>query len=204
SGTNGLHGTLFEFYRNQGMDATRYFDSTKAELKQHQFGGVLGGPIWKDKIFFFTDFQQTRQVAGASTGNVQVISDDERNGIFPDTALANTVQGSAWAATLMSRGGGTIIPGVTTYSQLGTAVTTNGVPGRDLSAYMDPVTRLTLPLIPAANQPGGSIYSDSSHNGSIIDTNMAQRIDFINHMTGDWSFYYHYDDATAVQPIYQQ
>jgi hypothetical protein len=204
SGTNGLHGTLFEFYRNQGMDATTYFDPNKAELKQHQYGGVLGGPIWKNKIFFFTDFQQTRRVAGASTGNVQVMSNDERNGIFPDSALKNTVQGSAWAATLMSRGGGTIIPGVTTYNQLGTAVTTNGVPGHDLSAYMDPVTKLTLPLIPAANQPGGLDYADSSHNGSIVDTNMAQRIDFVNHMTGDWSFYYHYDDATAVQPIYQQ
>ena len=33
---------------------------------------------------------------------------------------------------------------------------------------------------------------------------MAQRIDFVNHMTGDWSFYYHYDDATATQPVYQQ
>ena len=39
---------------------------------------------------------------------------------------------------------------------------------------------------------------------SLTDTNMAQRIDFVNHMTGDWSFYYHYDDATAVQPIYTQ
>ncbi len=68
SGTNSFHGTLFEFYRNQKLDAINYFDSTKAELKRHQFGGVLGGPIWKDKLFFFTDYQQTRQVAGLSTG----------------------------------------------------------------------------------------------------------------------------------------
>ena len=83
SGTNRFHGTLFEFYRNQGLDAVNYFDTTKAELKQHQFGGVFGGPIWKDKLFFFTDYQQTRRVAGASTGVVQVLSDDERNGYFP-------------------------------------------------------------------------------------------------------------------------
>lgn len=209
SGTNGLHGTLFEFYRNQGLDATSYFDSTKAELKQHQYGGVLGGPIWRDKLFFFTDFQQTRRIAGASTGIVGVMSDDERNGIFPDSALTGVVQGSAWAQTLMSRGGGTIVSGVTSYDQLGTAVmTTDGtgatVPGRDLSAYIDPVTALTLPVIPAANQPGGFTYSDSSHGGALVDTNMSQRIDFINHATGDWAFYYHYDDATATNPIYQQ
>ena len=219
SGTNRLHGSLFEFYRNQSMDATNYFDPTKAELKRHQYGGVVGGPIWKDKLFFFTDYQQTRQVAGASTGVVQVLSADERNGIFPDSALGNYVQGSAWAATLMSRGGGTIVgegPGCTppactptTYSQLGTAVTTTditgaSVPGHNLSAYIDPVTALTLSQIPAANQPDGFSYSDSSHKGQLVDTNMAQRIDFANRATGDWSFYYHYDDATSIQPVYQQ
>jgi hypothetical protein len=222
SGTNRFHGTLFEFYRNQGMDATSYFDPTKAELKRHQYGGVLGGPVWKDKLFFFTDFQQTRQVAGASTGPMQVMSADERKGIFPDSVLDSYVQGDAWAATLMSRGGGTIVGAgpsctgsctPTKYNQLGTAVTTvapdaNGnpvsVPGHDISAYIDPVTKLTLPFIPAANQAGGFTFSDSSHAGSIVDTNMAQRIDFVNHMTGDWSFYYHYDDSTAIQPIYQQ
>ncbi len=214
SGTNRLHGTLFEFYRNQGMDARNYFDPTKAALKRHQYGGVLGGPVWKDKIFFFTDFQQTRQVAGVSTGPMQVMSADERNGIFPDSVLNTVVQGDAWAATLMSRGGGTIVAGSTMYNQLGTPVTTTAidpnthtvvsVPGHNISAYIDPVTKLTMPFIPAPNQAGGFSFSDSSHSGSIVDTNMAQRIDFINHMTGDWSFYYHYDDATAVQPIYQQ
>jgi len=208
SGTNRFHGTLFEFYRNQGMDATTYFDSSKAELKQHQFGGVLGGPVWKDKIFFFTDYQQTRRVAGASTGLVQVMSADERNGIFPDSVLDKPVQGDAWAATLMSRGGGTIVAGTTLYNQLGTPTTTvdsdgNTVAAHNISAYTDPVTQLTLPFIPAANQ-GNFNFSDSSHAGSIVDTNLGERIDFVNKKTGDWAFYYHYDNSTAVQPIYQQ
>jgi hypothetical protein len=208
SGTNRFHGTLFEFYRNQGLAATNYFDSTKAELKQHQYGGVFGGPIVKDKLFFFTDFQQTRRVAGVSTGVLDVLSADERNGIFPDSLLTKAVQGDAWAATLSARGGVPVTSEVTTYNQLGTAVTTTdssgaSVPGHDLSAFIDPVAANTLSQIPAANL-GVNQYSDSSHGGSIVDTNMAQRIDFVNHMTGDWSFYYHYDDATAVQPVYQQ
>src|SRR5271156_2804343 len=219
SGTNSFHGTLFEFYRNQKLDAINYFDSTKAELKRHQYGGVVGGPIWKDRLFTFTDFQQTRQVAGVSTGIVQVLSNDERNGIFSDSILNTPVQGDAWAATLQSRGGGTVngAGGVcqppactpTLYNQLGTPVMTtdsndNSVPGRNISAYIDPVSKLTLPLIPAANQPGGFNFDDSSHVGTIIDTNMAERIDFVNHTTGDWSFYYHYDDATAVNQVYNQ
>ncbi len=219
SGTNSFHGTLFEFYRNQKMDAINYFDSTKAELKRHQYGGVLGGPIWKDRLFSFTDFQQTRQVAGVSTGIVQVLSNDERNGIFSDTILDTPVQGDAWAATLMSRGGGVVhgAGGVcqpptctpTLYNQLGTAVMTtdsngNQVPGHNISAYIDPVSQLTLPLIPVSNQAGGFNFDDSSHAGSIVDTNMAERIDFVNHKTGDWSFYYHYDDATAINQVYNQ
>ncbi|MGA8438111.1 MAG: carboxypeptidase regulatory-like domain-containing protein [Candidatus Sulfotelmatobacter sp.] len=213
SGTNRFHGDVFEFYRNQGLDANSWFSPTKPELKQHQFGGVVGGPIWKDRLFFFSDYQQTRRVAGLSTGVVQVMSNDERNGIFADSILDTPVEGTAWAATLMSRGGGTIDPGVTLYNQLGTPTTTtaldqNGnsitVPGHNISAYIDPVTALTIKFIPAANQPNGFNFADSSHVGSIIDTNWAQRIDLNNPMTGDWAFYYHYDDATAVNPIYQQ
>jgi hypothetical protein len=217
AGTNSFHGALFEFYRNQKLDAINYFDSTRAELKRHQYGGVVGGPIWKDRLFTFTDFQQTRQVAGVSTGVVQVLSNDERNGIFSDSILNTPVQGDAWAATLQSRGGGVIngAGGVcqppactpTMYNQLGTPTVTSDptgaqVPAHNISAYIDPVSKLTLPIIPASNQPGGFNYDDASHKGSIVDTNMAERIDFVNHMTGDWSFYYHYDDATAIQPVY--
>jgi Carboxypeptidase regulatory-like domain len=219
SGTNSFHGTLFEFYRNQKLNAVNYFDSSKAELKRHQYGGVLGGPIWKDRLFSFTDYQQTRQVAGVSTGVVQVLSNDERNGIFSNDILNTPVQGDDWAATLQSRGGG-VINGAggscqppactpTMYNQLGTPVMTTdnsgaSVPGHNISAYMDPVSKLTLPVIPTANQAGGFNYNDSSHKGSIVDTNMAERIDFVNHKTGDWTFYYHYDDATAIIPVYNQ
>jgi hypothetical protein len=210
SGTNRIHGDLFEFYRNQGMDANSWFSGgTKPELKRHQFGGVIGGPILKDKIFFFTDYQQTRQVAGLSTGVVQVMSNDERNGIFADSVLNNPVQGAAWAQTLMNRGGGTIVPGVTLYNQLGTPTTTTDITGatvsaHDISAYIDPVTAKTIQFIPAANQPNGYNFADASHNQSIVDTNISQRIDVNTRSTGDWAFYYHYDDATAVNPIYQQ
>ena len=63
-----------------------------------------------------------------------------------------------------------------------TTTDSNGasVPGHDISAFIDPVTALTMSQIPAANL-GVNQYSDSSHGGNLIDTNMAQRIDFINH-----------------------
>ena len=78
SGTNSLHGTLFEFYRNQGLDATNYMDGTKAALKQHQFGGVLGGPIWKDKTFFFLSYEGAR-LRLPQTHTIQVPSEYARS-----------------------------------------------------------------------------------------------------------------------------
>src|ERR1039458_7169801 len=62
SGTNGFHGDVFEFLRNDALDAQNYFFSgqPKTELRQHQFGFTAGGPFWKDKLFWFTDYQGTR------------------------------------------------------------------------------------------------------------------------------------------------
>ena len=82
SGTNGFHGAAFEFLRNDHFDARNFFDPTKAELRQNQFGYAVGGPFWKNRIFWFTDYQGTRQVAGASTGLVSVPTDAQRAGNF--------------------------------------------------------------------------------------------------------------------------
>jgi hypothetical protein len=65
SGTNGFHGSAFEFLRNDKFDARGFFDPTKAELRRNQFGYAVGGPGWKDKLFWFTDYQGTREVRGA-------------------------------------------------------------------------------------------------------------------------------------------
>ncbi len=220
SGTNSFHGTLFEFYRNQKLDAINYFDSNRAELKRHQYGGVLGGPIFKDRLFSFTDFQQTRQVAGQSTGVVQVLSNDERNGIFSDSILDTPVQGDAWAATLMSRGGGVIngAGGVcqppactpTLYNQLGTPVMTTD-PRWQFSAWPQHLRlhrpRLQVDLAahsPSETGPTALTTMTPATRETIVDTNMAERIDFVNHKTGDWAFYYHYDDATAMNAVYNQ
>ena len=62
SGTNSFHGDVFEFLRNDVLDARGYFDPSKAELRQNQFGYTAGGPFWKDKLFWFSDYQGTRIV----------------------------------------------------------------------------------------------------------------------------------------------
>ncbi|MBV9343276.1 MAG: TonB-dependent receptor, partial [Acidobacteria bacterium] len=90
SGTNSLHGEVWEFVRNQAFDARGYFESpnqTKAPYKQNQFGGALGGPIKKDKAFFFLDYEGTR-IHSAATDFATVPTDgtngtsNERSGDF--------------------------------------------------------------------------------------------------------------------------
>src|SRR5271168_5263573 len=66
SGSNQLHGSLFEFFRNDALDANDYFNIPlglpRLDLKRNQYGATLGGPIFKDKAFFFLAYQGTRQV----------------------------------------------------------------------------------------------------------------------------------------------
>jgi len=59
SGTNGFHGDLFEFLRNGDMNARNFFAPTRDTLKRNQFGGTIGGPVKKDKLFFFFGYQDT-------------------------------------------------------------------------------------------------------------------------------------------------
>ena len=60
SGTNVLHGNLFEFVRNARFNARNFFSSKRDQLKRNQFGGTFGGPIIKDRLFFFGGYQGTR------------------------------------------------------------------------------------------------------------------------------------------------
>ncbi len=75
SGTNSIHGAAWEFFRNDKLDAADYFENNtgikKGELRQNQFGGSVGGPIIRNKAFFFGDYEGSRRVQGtAEDGNV--------------------------------------------------------------------------------------------------------------------------------------
>ena len=71
SGTNSFHGDAFDYFRNNALDARNYFNfvgvTPKAQFKNNQFGGSLGGPIVKDKTFFFTDYEGQREGVGVVT-----------------------------------------------------------------------------------------------------------------------------------------
>ena len=94
SGTNQYHGDVFEFFRNNVLNANSWAnnwnDLPKGALRWNQFGGVIGGPIKKDKLFFFADYQGQRLDYPTSLGYASVLTAAERNGDFSALLGAGT------------------------------------------------------------------------------------------------------------------
>lgn len=216
SGTNGFHGDVFEFLRNDAMDATTYFTTAKSELHRNQFGYAIGGPLLKNKIFWFTDYQGTRQVQGHETGIVNLPTALQRQGIFGPGVLTNSVDGIAggtcpacgWPTELSQRLGYSVTAGEPYWTagcntladaQAGTCVFPGGVIPQNA---WSPAAIGTLSSIPAPNvDPSAGTFEDNSHKDTVRDDKIGERVDFHNQKTGDWSFYYHFDDSTAVAGI---
>ena len=86
SGTNLLHGSLFEFLRNSDLDARNFFDQASVPpFRRNQFGGALGGPVKKDKWFLFGNYEGFRQVL-AETSVTEVPDNEARLGLLPNAA----------------------------------------------------------------------------------------------------------------------
>src|SRR5438270_1488996 len=94
SGSNTLHGSIFEFLRNSALDARNFFDQASAPpFRRNQFGGAVGGPLKKDKLFLFGNYEGFRQSLAVS--NVSVVPDEQaRQGFLPNAAgVATQVTG---------------------------------------------------------------------------------------------------------------
>ncbi len=188
SGTNQWHGTLFEYLRNGQFDASDPFAGT-LPLHWNEFGGSLGAPIRKDRLFAFADYQGTRRHTGAPvvttvpteaehSGNLQALLGDYfcADGTTSSTTcgnalLVNTTEGSSIPAQTG------MIFDPTTGNPDGTgrlAITSAGQPNI-LPSVPQPITKL-LQYIPAAN------YGDP---GSIANNYLGKGIDSFNNDQGD-------------------
>src|SRR5947207_5428595 len=102
SGTNDFHGTLFEFWRNDALNAGNFFAHNVPNLRQNQYGGPIGGPIRKNKTFFFFDIQRTSMKGAAAFTNITVPTAAFKQGDFSrlptliyDSSTTRTVPRSA-------------------------------------------------------------------------------------------------------------
>ncbi len=207
SGTNNFHGSGFEFLRNTALDATQYFTDSVPVFRQNQFGSTFGGPIRKDKTFFFVDYQGTRQTQ-SSPATTTVPSAGNFTGDFSDSAssLTGSVGGPGFAAVLnqrMSLPPNTIFDtepyyfdGCTSQSQ---CVFPNAfIPKQAWSPVA--VSMLNLGLIPQPNVTNPTFnFSSSKYAQTLRDDKGGIRVDQ-NTRFGTLFAYYFIDDYLANSP----
>ncbi len=110
SGTNDFHGSAYEFLRNSALDSRSYFEtalnSTNCRFRRNQFGGSLGGPIKKNKLFFFGNYEGFRQALGQPTAGVGIpepyIVGNGVTGQFPAVRFQGRSQVHPTLAALLS------------------------------------------------------------------------------------------------------
>jgi hypothetical protein len=207
SGNNAVHGSAFEFLRNTGLDARNYFAADRAAYDRQQYGGSFGGPIRRDKAFFFLDYQGTQMTQGQETGNIFLPSAADRNGNLLDLAseLTGKVNSSHWATELSNRLGYNVWAGEPYYiaaSASGPGCSNNSqcvLPNALLpsSAWSSPAKNL-LQYIPQPNV-GLNQFSNSSENETLSDNKAAARADLHTNL-GDLAAYYFFDQYSMNSP----
>jgi hypothetical protein len=202
SGTNQVHGSGFEFLRNTALDARNFFSPDKGFFRQNQFGGTIGGPILRDKVFFFADYQGTRMNQSVDTGLIPVPSGANRTGDFSGQAgfLTGKVSGPFFA-NLLSQKLGYAVSANEPYFTPGCSMNTQCVfPNAIIpqQAWSEPAKHL-LPFIPVPNI-GASNFSTASRSKLLRDDKTGFRLDANNTRWGLLSAYYFFDDYSLDNP----
>jgi len=219
SGTNQFHGDGFEFLRNNKMDARNFYSYNQSNpitgaeipgsaigtLHRNQFGGTIGGPIVHDKVFFFGDYQGTRQVQGEND-LVVVPSGADRTGNVADLsgAMTGSVSGPYFANLLNTELGypaGTVTVGEPYYTSGCTSSSQCVFPNAIIppSAIAAPSQAILKGgYIPQANV--GDFFATSAYKGTIRDDKWGYRTD-ANTRLGMLSAYYFFDDFRRLDPF---
>ena len=194
SGTNRFHGTAFEFHRNENVNANDFFQNRAGKAKPpftfNQFGGTFGGPIRKDKTFFFANYEDAREREGI-TFSMRVPPAAERNGDFSQTRNANNQI-------------------IQIFDPLTTA-TVDGQPTRQPfagnvipQARLDPVARQLQQFLPPSNAPGAAFtLQDNFIAGAPSKIGKRVASVKIDHSISDrqkLNGAFHYDRSPSIRP----
>ena len=203
SGSNTFHGSAFEFLRNTALDSRGFFSPERSAFQQNQYGGTFGGPILKNKLFFFGDYQGQKTIQGIETGLINVPTLNNRQGDFSSNTasfLGKTVNGDYLAQTLSNRLGHPVqtnepfyVPGC---SDPVTCVFPNAlIPQR---AWSGPTNKL-LKYIPSPNA-GDGLFSSGSEKLRLNDNKFSGRVDANTERRGNFYLYYFYDKYNLDNP----
>ena len=222
NGTNTWHGSGFEFVRNTVFNATGYQFSSpplpRPTYDQNIYGGTFGGPIKRDKIFFFADFQGTNRSQGSSS-SATVPTAADLTGNVSDWAPAftnygGTVQGTGWATVLSNRLGYAVAANEPYYTDAACTTTSASdpcvFPGLIIpqKAWDPAVPALMKNILPGnatsqnSNFTSGEapVYQNNSLNNTTADYKESARVDY-NSKYGVLFGYYFVDNTNSVNPF---
>jgi outer membrane receptor protein involved in Fe transport len=228
SGTNTIHGSAYEFFRNDVLNSHGFtFQPTpKAPFKQNQFGGTLGGPIKKDKTFIFGSYEGRRIVRGIVSQQVPVPTADDLNGDFSGGGVATPLSADAFSGTLndgtvaailqnrpgcaaaiAAQGGAAPQAGTPYASFLNGGVVqpgifTNihtGLENQIPTACFDPVALSLLRFMPGSG--GASNETQDVVKSTDRGDQFQIRLDHNLSRTQKLAFYYYYDNDNTLDPF---
>ncbi|HUO14930.1 MAG TPA: carboxypeptidase regulatory-like domain-containing protein [Verrucomicrobiae bacterium] len=206
SGTNGLHGDIYEYFRNTVLDAKNFFDvNGRPQWNQNQYGGTLGGPIIKDRTFYFVSYEGRRVREGITGQAVNVPTTAQRTGDFSslggfaggisNTFVAQALDGRAGcdSALGLPSGGIASLPvdpntGVVDWS---TVFPTGMIP----AACQDPVASSLMGYIPTSSVT----VPVSTDNEDQFTVRFDHKINDHQNFTA----YYYFNDLRQLQPFNQ-
>jgi hypothetical protein len=228
SGTNQVHGNVYEFFRNKVLNSQGYFDTSKPQFNQNQFGGTFGGPIKKDHTFFFTSYEGRRIRQGIPSPLVTVPTAQQRPG--PSNILNNQIvadyselapfQGDLANSSLLAnrpgcqqaitnQGGPTLSDGINyagIYDNTGALISpgifTDVPDGKDNViplACMDPTAVDILQLVPTPTNGGNTIQTVPTE--PIRGDQLTVKVDHKINDKQNLSIYYYFNDDRTVQPF---
>jgi Carboxypeptidase regulatory-like domain len=196
SGTNSFHGSAFNFYRDTSLNTKDFFTHKAAIFHQNQFGGTIGGPVWKDHTFFFFSYQGSRFRQPQASSQNTLFSDAQRAGDFSDFNFNGKPPAAAGkaptnpnvspfamfgdAASPCPASGGVMCPAGTyfgkAYDNSGTLLTnglfsTGVIPSQDLNSV---AVNLMNKYVPTAGSVGGVLFTPNAFTAGKVDQYLWQ------------------------------
>ena len=192
SGTNGYHGTAWEFFRNNAMDAKSFFADSVEPLHRNQFGGVFGGPVKKDKTFFFLYYEGVRDTQGVTT-LATVPSNAERTGNFADQCPLNNGTINSQGLCIDNTSGQVSQNGQLINEFTGQPILYNQLP------FINPISQTLLQYYPLANS-GPFTYVGTQTLTNNTDQ-FGVRVDHYLTNRDTLNFRYSFGQSSDIDPL---
>jgi hypothetical protein len=211
SGTNQWHGNVFEFLRNTDLNAANFFESGhRGSYHQNQFGGTFGGPIKKDKLFFFADYQGNRVIQAVpqviSPAPSAALLQGDLTSVIPSltgTVVSDVLSNpNSWANQLSALLGQPVTPGEPYYFTGCTLASQCVFPNAHLDpSHFNPISKNMLPFIQPANNAAQDAFSTNSGKIDLHDNKFSGRVDD-NSRWGLLSVYFYWDKFNRIDPYW--